>query len=54
MFLEAMQIRNSILGNDTPLVAQCLITLGDLYAHDLDDYEEAERYYLAALNICKL
>lgn len=52
MHLKAIEIKKSILGEDSPEVALSLGHLASLYAYQLNKFQEAERLYLQAIKIC--
>jgi len=54
MHLKAIEIKESILGNDNPEVALSLGHLASLYTYQLKKYQEAEVLYLRSKTICKL
>ena len=51
-FLEVLENKKDILGQENPSYAIVLNNLADLYSQ-MGDYEQAERYYLEALGIIK-
>lgn len=53
MHLKAIQIKESILGEDHPEVALSLGHLASLYTFQLGKFYEAELLYLRSKNICK-
>lgn len=53
MHLKAIEIKESILGENNPDVALSLGHLASLYTYQLKKYHEAEQLYLRSKKICK-
>jgi hypothetical protein len=53
MHLKAIEIKESILGKNSPDVALSLGHLASLYTYQLKKFHEAELLYLRSITICK-